>query len=169
MSSPSSIAFRQAGPDDAAGIAGTHFHIHWETYVPLVGLEQYDGISYEARLARWTAVLQGEGVAFVALDGSRVVGFVHALGDKLTTLYILETHHRRGIGRSLLRLILQALAQRGVATARFDVLALNAPAIAFYEAEGARKIGRREGDPAAGGFADILFEIDTMRPDGRRS
>ena len=94
---------------------------------------------------------------------------MHALGDKFTTLYILETHHRRGIGRSLLRLILQALAQRGVATARFDVLALNAPAIAFYEAEGARKIGRREGDPAAGGFADILFEIDTMKPDGRRS
>ena len=68
MSSPSSIAFRQAGADDAAGIADTHFQTHGETYLPLVGLEHYDAVSYEARLARWTAALQGEGIAFVALD-----------------------------------------------------------------------------------------------------
>jgi ribosomal protein S18 acetylase RimI-like enzyme len=161
MSSTRPIAYRRAGPEDAAAIAEIHEQSHRDTYVPLVGLEHYDGIGYAARLARWTEALKGEGIAFVALDGGQVVGFAHALDERITTLYILRAWHHRAIGRSLLRLILQELAQRGVAKVCFEVLALNAQAIAFYEAQGARRVGRREGDPAKGGFADILFEIDT--------
>lgn len=135
--------------------------------MPLVGEENYHPPDVQARLAQWTGALNGPGVAFVALERGQVVGFSHALGDKITTLYILAAYHRRGIGRSLLRMMLEALAMRGFGAARFDVLALNAGAIAFYQSQGARVVGRAKG--SAAGYSkeelleDLLFEIPTTR------
>jgi ribosomal protein S18 acetylase RimI-like enzyme len=163
----SRIEYRRASTADAAPIAEVHRLSHRETYVPLVGEENYHPPDAKARLAQWKGALSGPGVAVVALQGGQVVGFTHALGGKITTLYVLAAYHRRGIGRNLLRLILEALAERGHATARFDVLDLNAKAIAFYESQGTRMVGRAKGEAA--GYSDkellddLLFEIPTAK------
>ena len=159
--------YRRASVVDAAPIAEVHSQSHRETYVPLVGEENYHPPDGEARLAQWTGALSGPGIAFVALDGGRVVGFTHALADKITTLYILAAYHRRGVGRHLLGLMLEALAERGFSIARFEVLERNAKAVAFYESQGARMVSRAKGE--APGYSDqellddLLFQIPTAK------
>ncbi len=157
------IEIRRAGPDDAEAIARVHVRAHGETYPPLLAPQPYAAPDLALRSAQWRGALGGPGAAFVASDGGRVVGFGHLHDDTITTLYILASHHRRGIGRRLLARLLSELSTRGVAEARFDVLARNAGAIAFYEAEGARPIGRRTVEEADGTFEDIVYAIATDR------
>jgi ribosomal protein S18 acetylase RimI-like enzyme len=89
------------------------------------------------------------------------VGFAHVLGTRITTLYILASHHRRGIGRALMKQLCRALAGRGVATASLAVLTVNAPAIAFYKSLGARETGTIMIEEGPLRYEDHQFEIDT--------
>lgn len=148
------IRIRRATPDDAVAIAEVHAQSRRETYDPIFGAAAvHPGID-ELR-ARWRAALAGPGVVHVAEDGElaaadvaargstrAVVGFGHALGGTLTTLYVLASHHRRGIGRGLLLGLLHEIQAQGHAALRFNVLAQNAKAIAFYESLGARFVER---------------------------
>ena len=158
------IEIRPATPDDAEAIAEVHLQSHVETYPPLVGAESYWPSSREARLRQWEQALGGHGIAFVALGDGRVVGFIHALGDRITTLYLLAAWQRRGIGRALLRRLLAGLAGRGIRTASFAVLAVNARALSFYESQDARQTGvvtvEEPGLPGLS-YQDRLYEIPT--------
>ncbi len=155
------IEIRSATPADAEAIAEVHLQSHLETYPPLVGAESYRPRSKDSHLAQWRQALAGPGVVLVASDGGRIVGFTHALAERITTLYILASWHRRGIGRALLARLCQALARRGVPRASFAVLAVNTNAIAFYESLGARPTGSVVIEEREGSYKDRLFEIDT--------
>ena len=159
--SASTIEIRQALPADAEAIAEVHRQSHLETYPPLVGAKNYRPRSKDSHLAQWQQALAGPGDAFVASDAGRIVGFTHARGERITTLYILAAWHRRGIGRALLARLCQALAGRGVPKATFAVLAVNTKAIAFYESLGARPTGRVVIEEREGSYEDRLFKIDT--------
>lgn len=86
--------------------------------------------------------------AFVAEDGEEPVGF--ALGFAtfstfktnvclhLEDLFVLEPHRGRGHGLRLLRAVAAEAVRRGASRLQWNVLDWNAPAIAFYEAQGAR-------------------------------
>jgi ribosomal protein S18 acetylase RimI-like enzyme len=62
--------------------------------------------------------------------------------------------------------LLQALHERGIAQARFDVVAINAAAIAFYRAHGARPVGRRTNKDPRGDTEDLIFAIATAKAGG---
>ncbi len=152
------IEIRAAAPADAAAIAAVHVEAHAETYEPL--RQPYAGPSLEDRLGQWRRVLAADGIAFVAVAAEgQVVGFAHGVGERLTTLYLLRAYHRRGLGRRLLRAVLEGLAARGVTQVTFDVLADNLDAIRFYEAHGARCIGRATDVDAAGEHEDAVYAI----------
>ena len=164
------IEIRPATPEDAEAIAEVHLQSHRETYPPLVGEQNYwRPPGKDQRLAHWRQSLAGQDagqdIVFVALVGGRVVGFTHAVSEKITTLYILAAWHRQGIGRALLRRICQALAARGIARARFAVLAVNEAAIRFYLALGAEPAGTiqvdEQGEEQSIRYEDRLFEIPT--------
>lgn len=148
-------------PSDAPAIAEVHLHSHRETYVPLVGEKDYWPADRAERLQHWQALLAGEDIVLVASEGGRIVGFAHALGARITTLYILASHHRRGIGRALLMQLCRALASRGVATASLAVLTVNVQAIAFYKALGAKEAGIITIEEGPIRYEDLLFEIPT--------
>lgn len=138
-------AIRRAMVDDAPDVARVHCQSHLEAYRPTFG-DAYHGPSVAQRTAHWRERLTAGDVMFVALEDNAVIGFTHAtLEDgeaRVTTLYLLAAHHHRGIGRDLLRKILGHLAGLGHTEASFDCLALNAKAVAFYEAQGAREVAR---------------------------
>ncbi len=83
---------------------------------------------------------------------------------RITTLYILASHHRRGIGRALMKQLCRALAGGGIATASLAVLTVNAQAIAFYKALGARETGTITIEEGPLRYEDRVFEIDTTAP-----
>lgn len=83
----------------------------------------------------------------VAERGDEVLGYVVALAaadeGEILNLAVAETGRRRGLGRALVRAMLDALAQRGVRQVYLEVRESNAPARALYEAFGFKDVGRR--------------------------
>ena len=75
----------------------------------------------------------------------------------------LTAYHRQGIGKAMLARLLQALHERGIREARFDVVAVNAQAIAFYVAQGARPVGRCTNRDPRGDTEDLIFAIATAK------
>lgn len=97
----------------------------------------------------------------VASDGIEIVGFGHARGDRIGALYVLRPYQRRGIGKALLTHLLASLKELSVAEARFDVVAINDNAIAFYRAYGAYPIGRSINRDARGDTEDLVFRPES--------
>jgi ribosomal protein S18 acetylase RimI-like enzyme len=97
----------------------------------------------------------------VASDGAEIIGLGHARGDRIGALYLLRSYQRRGIGRALLTRLLAALNRRGVAEARFDVVAINVNAIRFYQVLGAYPVGRCINRNLRGDTEDLVFAIPT--------
>lgn len=156
---------REAIPEDARAIAAVHVAAHRETYARYFGTS-YAAPDLGARQDLWGRALRGPGRAFVAVEDGEIVGFGHHLGAEITTLYLLAAWQRRGIGQRLLQHLAASIAAAGFADARLAVLARNEPAIAFYEAWGARRIGVAT-DPGSG-EEDILFTLNTAACLGRR-
>ena len=97
----------------------------------------------------------------MASDGTEIIGLGHARGDRIGALYLLRAYQRRGIGRALLTRLLAGLNQRGVAEARFDVVAINENAIRFYRALGAYPVGRCINRDSRGDTEDLIFAMPT--------
>jgi GNAT superfamily N-acetyltransferase len=159
------IDIRPATTQDVAAVAEVHVKADWDTYSPLFGAEAYR-LEKPASEERWWRALKGGGLLLVATDRGAIVGLGHACGDRIDALYLLSSHHRRGIGRALLSRLLAFLHGCGVSEARFDVVAVNAAAIAFYEAHGARPVGRRINTDPRGDTEDLIFAIPTAKAGG---
>jgi GNAT superfamily N-acetyltransferase len=117
------------------------------------GLARYEKLEHELDLdgARLHAALFGGDAfsfALVAEEDGAVVGF--ALGFftfstfrtkaclHLEDLFVREDRRGRGHGLALLRAVAKEAVRRGCARLGWNVLDWNAPAIAFYERQGAR-------------------------------
>jgi ribosomal protein S18 acetylase RimI-like enzyme len=154
------IVIRAARMEDAARIAAAHAEAHWQAYAPLFG--RHARALDTADLERcWRQAIARREVALVAADGASIVGVACAEGSRIEALYILANYRRQGIGCRLMAGMLSALRERGVAEARFDVLAINAHANAFYSALGARVIGRRANGSPGEEFEDLVYAIST--------
>jgi ribosomal protein S18 acetylase RimI-like enzyme len=100
---------------------------------------------------RWASILADPAqIALVAEIGGVLAGFGlagppgdAAYGDRgeVKYLYVGRDFARRGLGRRLLGALAAALAGRGYAALGLGVVEGNDPAIAFYEAQGGRRIG----------------------------
>ncbi|MDD9877781.1 MAG: GNAT family N-acetyltransferase [Magnetovibrio sp.] len=144
---------RPAGPDDAAVIAAVYCRSWEETYRGLLPDAMIDSLSTAESAATWARRL-GPGddshVVIAEVDGT-AVGFASgcaahdtAVGTDgmLDTLYLLRRAHGLGLGRRLTAAVADELTARGFAAMGVIVLATN-PALRFYEAMGARRVGAR--------------------------
>ena len=154
------IQIREAAPDDIPAIARVHVNADWATYSALFGSRAYSLGLGESEL-RWERALCDGDTLLVASDGGDIVGLGHARGDRIGALYLLPSHQRRGAGRALLRGLLAALNKQGVFEARFNVVAANKNAIAFYRAHGAYPVGRCINRDTRGDSEDLVFAIPT--------
>jgi ribosomal protein S18 acetylase RimI-like enzyme len=163
VGAPPVIAYRRAALADAEGIARVHVQSSHETYIPLLGPSDKSP-TVPQRLALWTRVLsEGVDPVFVATDDGSVAGFCHAKGATMTTLYLLASYHRRGIGKALLHHLLADRAANGIAEITFNALAANLNSCAFYRAQDARELRREIADEPEGPTEDIVFALSTSR------
>ena len=156
------IAIRDATAADIPELARVHVRADWETYLSLFGAQAY-ALDVADCERRWRQALEDGGILLIATSNTAIVGFGHADGDRISALYLLPAYQRQGIGAALLARLLRALHARGVSEARFDVVALNAKAIAFYTAQGAHAVGRCVHRDARGDTEDLIFAIATDR------
>ncbi len=94
----------------------------------------------------------------MAFDQETAVGVALANRDRIEAIYILSTHQRQGIGRHFLKALLHAAGEQGYPIVRFEVLALNTSAMAFYRMQGACEVGRGASDDS---LDDVFFQLRT--------
>ena len=145
---------------DVLAIAQVHVQTDWDTFSALFGSRAYKLEAGESEL-RWRRALSDSDILLVASDGVKIVGFGHARGNRIGALYVLRSHQRRGIGRQLFKSLLATLRELGIAEARFDVVAINDNAVAFYRAHGACPIDRSINRDARGDTEDLVFAVST--------
>lgn len=133
------VELRRAVPEDAAAIARVHLQSWREAYSHIMSPGWMSRLSADERLERWTAMLaEGASPLLVLVDGE-VVGFAEhgasrdtdpPRAHELYSLYLLEAHQGRGLGRALLE------GAIGTGPAMLYVLERNERAIGFYRACG---------------------------------
>ena len=159
----SRFAIRPATVADAEGIARAHVQAWHESYRGMIPDEVLDGLSVEARTARWRSIIGSAArpiILLVAEDRDRIVGFGTASGrlsaelptdGEVTALYLIEAAKRQGVGRALFGRLLGWFAEQNFHTAGLWVLTANTAARRFYEAMGGRaditRIDRRHNVP----------------------
>ena len=83
----------------------------------------------------------------VAMDGDRVVGYVGSqtvLGDAdMMNLAVLPEFRRLGIGKELVKQLINALQSRSAQSLSLEVRQSNVPAIQLYESLGFLQVGLR--------------------------
>ena len=163
QSSTSTVEIRPARPDEAVTVAQVHVAADRETYEPLFG-RHFEAVDIDRSQLRWDMALGAGDVLLVAEEEGRVIGFAHSTPTWMSALYLLASHHRRGIGLSLLVALSRALQERGVSEIGFKAVATNANAIAFYQAVGARMVARQTQGEGEAQWEDIVFALATDAP-----
>ena len=151
---------RRATLDEVPAIAAVHARAHLETYQPLLGT-MTRALDVGAQEQLWRQALADGDLVLVATVSGNIVGVGHARRHRMQALYLLAAYRRRGIGKLMLTKILRLLHQDGIPEMEFDVFALNANAIAFYRACGARQTGSVRNTDPAGDYDDATFSIAT--------
>jgi GNAT superfamily N-acetyltransferase len=148
------ISVRPALSSDADGIAQVHLQAWREAYAHLLPAETLAGLDLSERAARWASILAEGGTdVFVALEGTRVVGWASASvgrdpdaprARELEGIYVLASHHGSGAGQGLLD------ASIGGEPAFLWMAQDNPRALAFYRRNGFTADGVAASKPLAG-------------------
>ncbi|MFW5743069.1 MAG: N-acetyltransferase family protein [Spirochaetota bacterium] len=144
---------RNAAHRDTADIARIHVDMWRVAYAELLETDLLRRLSYRRSRRQWDLMLERHsGVLLVAESSDEgIVGFAAGGAERsrsfeadgeLTALYVLASHHGRGIGRALVRRMAFQLAENGRSGLVVWVLSDN-PARGFYERLGGQPGGEQ--------------------------
>jgi GNAT superfamily N-acetyltransferase len=138
---------RAATAADAQAIARVHVQAWRESYGGLMPDAMLAALSVDRSARMWMEILAGEAIVHVVESPAGVVGFGSAgpardalLGTtgEITSIYLLDSVKRHGLGRMLFTSLMRALARGGHISAGLWVLVDNHGSRRFYEALGGR-------------------------------
>jgi GNAT superfamily N-acetyltransferase len=167
VADPPEPRLRAAGPGDAGAVARLHadsWRRHYRGAYSDAFLDGDDVAAYLLALwARRLAAPDRQACTIVADCDGVIVGLAHTVfgadaswGSLLDNLHVADGRKRQGIGRRLLALSGRAVAGWSPACGLYLwVLEQNAPARAFYEAQGGACVQRSEVPPPAGDPANL--------------
>lgn len=140
---------RKAEVNDARAIAEVHVDSWRTTYKDIVPKAYLDSLSYEQRAKLWEHNMEHQTVYVAENEQGQIVGF--SVGGKKATkgystyagelyaIYILESQQGKGLGRLLVKPVVNELSERNIQSMIVLVLADN-PSKYFYEKLGAKQI-----------------------------
>jgi ribosomal protein S18 acetylase RimI-like enzyme len=142
---------RAATRDDIPGLARVHVQAWLETYSGLVPQEILDAITLESRVLQWERTFDQPHGIFVALEADQIVGFASCgaaqdflqADGELFTLYLLNSHQHRGLGRALWGAVLDFGQAQKWESMVVWVLESNILAQGFYKHQGCKLVDSR--------------------------
>ena len=151
------MIFREAKREDARAIARVHVDSWRSTYRGIMPETVLTNLSLEKRQSSWnemisTAAIENHFIYVAVSESGEIVGFASGGREKsgnsiykgeLYAIYLLESHQRQGIGRKLIQLIVQRLAEIKINSVLVLVLANN-PSCQFYLNIGGQKMYEKE-------------------------
>lgn len=143
------MKIRKAKLEDAKGIARVHVDSWRTTYETIIPSEYLNNLSYESREKLWIDGIP-KGIVYVAEDEKgTIVGFSSGGKERtgkyvgfegeLYAIYILKEFQGKGIGKALVKPVVEELHNAGIESMLVLVLEDN-NACHFYEALGATKL-----------------------------
>ncbi len=160
------IAIVAAGPSDAGDLARVHVRAWRETYRGQLPDAYLARMSPPLHARRWRHQLTRAAAGDVVLAAESAEGLVGYCGAHLldgtdrgevSTLYVLRSAQRRGLGRRLLGGAARVLAASGACALDLWVLNGNTPADAFYAHMGGVAVGERAVRGWGGGLRETLY------------
>jgi ribosomal protein S18 acetylase RimI-like enzyme len=144
---------REAQREDAISVARVQVHTWKATYSGIVPDQYLDHMTYEKREKKWEEWIPKQNVYVAENEQGDIVGFSNG-GKKWTTqfpndtgelyaIYILKNNQRQGLGRQLLKPLLDRFLREGVYSMVVSVLKDN-PYRSFYERLGGAEIDTKE-------------------------
>lgn len=128
-------AYRRLTEDDLAAVAALEaaaFPTPWTG-------EQYRAVMRHGGCVLFGAWLEASLAGYIAVAMQPGAGEM-----EVYNIAVSAELRRRGIGKKLLRLTLEAAARNGIARAILEVRASNSPAIALYRSLGFEQVGERK-------------------------
>lgn len=141
---------REGALADIDGITRVHVDTWKSAYKGILSDKFLQGISFEKRKVIWKTFFQDSNNKVVVClnEKEEIIGFVsfgperankHNYANELYAIYILEKYQRKGVGKLLLRKVIELLQEKGQNTLIVWVLKDN-QSYKFYEYLGGKKI-----------------------------
>lgn len=165
------MRIRKAVLADAKGIAKVHVDSWKTTYVNIVPEDYLNNLTYERREKLWKSNIPNGGVYVAETEEEDIVGF--STGGKKRTneypgytgelyaIYILKEHQRLGLGKLLVRPIMEELKQQNMSTMIVKVLENNNSCL-FYEALGGKKMDTVENQFSGKRLKEYVYGWDDI-------
>ena len=172
------IAIRAAVPTDAPQIAHTHVACWRETYAGMLPDAELAALSVPDRTAMWERILTQSPssttvfvyerddviVAFGACGGQRDVGLAgKGFGGEISSIYVLASAQKHGVGAALMRAMAAALTAQGLVGMSLWVLRENALARRFYDRLGGRVLGEKTESRPYGEIVEVSYGWPDLR------
>jgi len=143
------MKIRKAVLADASGIAKVHVDSWRTTYADIVPKDYLNRLSYESREQLWKNSIPNGGVYVAETSTGEIVGFLSGGKERtgnypnyvgeLYAIYILKEYQGNGLGKLLVKPLIEELQLQNISTMMVLVLEDNRSRL-FYEALGAEKI-----------------------------
>lgn len=142
-----------------------------ETYTGILPDEMLASLSVEARAEMWAKIL-GDPAAFggkTVYDHGRVVGFGFCgqqrdealtglgFGGEISAIYVLRSHQRLSVGRSIISMMSHALLEHDRTAATLWVLRENVTARGFYERLGGAVVSEKKDERPNATLVELAY------------
>jgi GNAT superfamily N-acetyltransferase len=134
----SGCTFRPAAPSDATAVAAYHHRCWQRSFAPLLAPGVVAALDPSRRLDLFRAwFAPGSEVRTVVADrGGRAIGHTTVGGAELIHLFVDPDHWGGGLGRALLAIGEEMLAEAGHREVELHTIVGNEPALALYRSAG---------------------------------
>jgi ribosomal protein S18 acetylase RimI-like enzyme len=166
------IKIRKAVLSDVKGIAKVHVDSWKTTYVNIVQEEYLNNLTYESREQIWINNIPDGGVYVAENSEGLIVGFssggrersskYNGFDGELYAIYILKEYQGQGIGKALVKPIINEIKGMGLNSMLVLVLEDNISRL-FYEALGAKKIDAIEVQIAGKKLSELVYGWEDIR------
>lgn len=166
------MIIRLAVLSDAKGIAKVHVDSWRSTYATIIPDEYLNGLSYEGREKLWEDNMSKSRVYVAENEKGEIVGF--SVGGKersekykdftgeLYAIYILKEYQGQGIGKMLIKSVIDDLIKSDIYSMIVLVLEQNSSRY-FYEAIGGKQIDLLEVKMAGQKLNELVYGWDDIR------
>lgn len=170
---PAEYRIRRADLADVEALAQVHDATWRETYAGLMSEQMLDALTADARAAAWRRILSGATAKLATVYVAERTGQLVAFGScgpqtdaafaaagyagEFTSVYVLKSDQRQGLGTGLMRAMMSDLAARGLAGFTLWVPRENIPVRSLYEKLGGKLMGQREIARGAAALTEVAY------------
>ncbi len=160
------MVIREATRTDVKGIATVHVDCWRTTYKNIVPDNYLDNLTYDSREKLWMSVISKGKVFLVENDQGKIIGFANGgkersgkysgFAGELYAIYILKEYQGQGIGKLLLKSVVNELKKIEIYSMIALVLEEN-HSCKFYEALGGTIIDKMEIEISGKKLKEVVY------------